>query len=356
MAKSSSGTHFGSYEDVYRRLSSEKDRRLNLLLGNGFSMSYNPKIFSYNALQSRINDEDDKDLRILFDTLKTNNFEEVMNNLDLFIKLSKKLGADAKFIDRIEHANVALQTALIQIIEDIHPEHVFKLQKSEVANCLELIKPFLDEKNGGVFSTNYDLLLYWVLMRGSEMSEDLICRDGFGRDRVDDGDQYTPVVDREYSELVWGKNSDTQNVFYLHGALHLFDNEVEIIKEEYDGEFILEKIRRRIKNKQYPIFVAAGNGEEKLKHIIHNPYLEDAYKNFRKMTGSLVTIGFGFGDSDKHIIKAIREAANQGKHSQLRSVYVGVFSEDDKKHIEDIKDEFGCKVNTFDSSKMNIWR
>ena len=61
MAKISKGTHFDSYEDVYRRLSSDKDRRLNLLLGNGFSMSYNPKIFSYNALQSRINDKDDKD-------------------------------------------------------------------------------------------------------------------------------------------------------------------------------------------------------------------------------------------------------------------------------------------------------
>ena len=33
--------------------------------------------------------------------------------------------------------------------------------------------------------------------------------------------------------------------------------------------FLLENIKERLTNKEYPIFVTAGNGDEKLKHIMH---------------------------------------------------------------------------------------
>ena len=39
------------YEDVVKHLK-QKKRTPNLLIGNGFSISYSPSIFSYNALSS----------------------------------------------------------------------------------------------------------------------------------------------------------------------------------------------------------------------------------------------------------------------------------------------------------------
>lgn len=47
------GTHFDSYSDVVKYLEKRK-REKHLLLGNGFSIAYNPKIFSYNALKKRL--------------------------------------------------------------------------------------------------------------------------------------------------------------------------------------------------------------------------------------------------------------------------------------------------------------
>ena len=281
-----------------------------------------------------------------------------MQSLNTLLKLAQEFGANQDFIDNIGRAYTSLQKKLIATIDEIHPEHVFKLTQPEILLCGDFLKMYLSESNSGkVFSTNYDLLLYWVLMRYQDLSDDMIHSDGFGKERIDDGGHYTPIDDRVYSEdLIWGENSGTQNVFYLHGALHLFDDRTQIIKAKYDGSYIMEKIHQRIENKQYPVFVTAGTGDEKLNHIMHNGYLADAYNHLKNTTGSLITVGFGFGDSDKHIIQAIKAASSQSIVDCLRSVYVGVFNETDRKHIERISGEFGCKVNTFDSSKMKIWK
>ena len=57
------------------------------------------------------------------------------------------------------------------------------------------------------------------------------------------------------------------------------------------------------------------------------------------MEGSLVTFGFNFGQYDEHIIDAINRAAKQGRKAppKLWSLYIGVYSEEDKKHIGQIE-------------------
>ena len=84
--------------------------------------------------------------------------------------------------------------------------------------------------------------------------------------------------------------------------------------EEYDTQnYLLEKIKKRVENKDYPVFVTAGNGKEKLTHIRHNQYLAFCYENLCTVEGSLITFGFNFGQYDEHIIKAINIAAKHGK-------------------------------------------
>ena len=157
------------------------------------------------------------------------------------------------------------------------------------------------------------------------------------------------------SELRWGNNKETQNVFYLHGALPIFDDGIEIVKEEYDGNLILENIKKRMDNGSYPVFVTAGNGEEKLSHILHNHYLAFCYDKLCSIDGSLITFGFNFGQYDDHIIRAVNEAASQDYEEKLWSIYIGVYSEDDIKHIESIKKQFKCKVNIFDTKTARLW-
>ena len=146
----------------------------------------------------------------------------------------------------------------------------------------------------------------------------------------------------------------------MHGALPLFDTGIDIIKEEYNGDYLLDNIKARMEKKEYPIFVTAGNANEKLTHIMHNKYLSFCFDKFSSIKGSLITFGFNFGDNDTHIIEAINIAANQGKKAQdkLWSVYIiltiilclllwlG----------PKIKTKFKCKVNLYNAKTTNVWQ
>lgn len=340
-----------TYGDVVKYLTSKK-RTLHLLLGNGFSIAYDSKIFSYNALHGFIESINNDLLSKLFDIVKTKNFELIMQQLETFEALIDALGSDMDLKVKVKDASSALKQSLIDAVKYLHPEHVFSIPQERSNACAIFLKTFHDT-DGHIFTTNYDLLLYWVLMRNQILKS----VDGFGRDR-ESPDEYLPEDEVEYSELRWGKYRDTQNIFYLHGALPLFDTGVDIVKEEYDTQhYLLENIGERIDRGEYPIFVTAGNGHEKLTHIMHNQYLSFCYESLSNIEGSLLTFGFNFGDYDEHIIEAINVAAKHGRKApnKLRSLYIGVYSDADQKHIERIIGKFKCKVHIFDAKTTYVW-
>jgi predicted house-cleaning noncanonical NTP pyrophosphatase (MazG superfamily) len=340
-----------TYDEITAYLTKKK-RQTHLLLGNGFSMAYNSKIFSYNALHRFIDELDNELLSKLFEIVNTKNFELVMQQLDNFSELIEAFGSDKTLKSKVEKASLKLKESLIDAIEELHPEHVFKIPEEKSASCATFLNKYLENK-GNIFTTNYDVLLYWVLMRNKIPN----AIDGFGRDREND-DEYVSEDEVEYSELRWGKHKERQTIHYLHGALPLFDTGIEIIKEEYDStHYIMEKIKDRLEKKEYPVFVTAGTGDQKLSHIMHNRYLTNCYENLSNIEGSLITFGFNFGEYDEHIIEAINIAAKHGKKvkDKLWSVYIGVYSEDDKKHIKRISSKFKCKVNLYDAKTAPIW-
>lgn len=145
---------------------------------------------------------------------------------------------------------------------------------------------------------------------------------------------------------------------YLHGALHLFDSGADVVKEQYDWNgYLLENVSARLDEGSYPIFVTAGNGEEKLEHIRHNRYLSHCYDRFCEVNGSLVTFGFNFGQYDEHIIEAINKAAkfSSKRPCKLWSIYIGVYSDADMEHIKSIEKQFHPKVRLFDAKTANVW-
>jgi Domain of unknown function (DUF4917) len=310
-----------SFDDVIRSIGKNANRYFHLLLGNGFSMAYDPEIFSYNALHDFIENLEDDELSKILGVIETKNFELIMQQLDNLSALVEAFDGGEELKRKIDSASEKLKTSLLDAVHALHPEHVFKVPEEEVNACSEFLNIFLG-RGGKVFSTNYDLLLYWILMRNGIIKHN----DGFGRD----AENYEPGIsqeDIEWSELFWGRNKKNQNVFYVHGALPFFDSGTEIIKEEYDhNAYLLEKISGRMENEEYPIFVTAGSGEEKLSHIMHNHYLSNCYDKLSEITGSLVTFGFNFGPYDEHIIEAINRAAKHGKREfpKLLSVYIGV--------------------------------
>jgi hypothetical protein len=294
----------------------------------------------------------DEVLKKLFSVVNTKNFELMMQQLDTFSALLDAFGTDTALKRKLKTASRKLKRSLIDAIRALHPEHVFTVPEEKSAACAKFLSRFLKTR-GHIYTSNYDLLLYWVLMRNQIPG----AVDGFGRDK-ENPDEYLPDDQVEYSELRWGKHRDEQIIFYLHGALPLFDTGVQIVKEEYDNaNYLLQNISDRIDRGEYPVFVTAGNGREKLTHIMHNRYLSFCYEQFSAITGSVVTFGFNFGQYDEHIIDAINIAAKHGHKDpeRLWSIYIGVYSDDDRKHIEHIARRFKCKVHIFDAKSVKLW-
>ncbi len=340
-----------NFEEIMTSLNKKK-RPISLLMGNGFSMAYDKEIFSYNALYTFLNSQGDDQINKLFGAIKTKNFELVMQQLDTTIALLKVFSVDVGVQETIRVASQHLKDGLLESIKELHPEHVYKIPEEKSVACAKFLSSFLCS-GGQIYTTNYDLLLYWVLM-----SQEVINPiDGFGRELLNPV-EVSEGKEQEWSDLVWGPNQADQNIHYLHGALHLFDSGLEIIKEQYDfNNYLLENISTRLEAGTYPIFVTAGNGNEKLEHIRHNRYLSHCYDQLSCINGSLVTFGFNFGPYDDHIIAAINKAAKFGsKHPpKLWSIYIGVYSESDKAYIESIQGKFHLKVHIFDAKSANVW-
>ena len=340
-----------TYQEVITYLN-KQDRKTHLLLGNGFSMAYDNTIFSYNALANFIHNINNKDLQQLFEIVNTNNFELLMQQLDNAAQIAEVFGTGKKVVAKIRQASESLKASLIDAVKELHPEHVFAIPKQQSTACAAFLNSFLSN-NGQIFTTNYDLLLYWVLMR-NELDQS---GDGFGRE-AEEIDEWIEPEDRVWSELRWGKYKDSQSIHYLHGALHLFDTGIDIVKEEYTSEhYLLENIKARMDRKEYPVFVTAGSGKDKLTHIMHNKYLAYCYEEFSKITGSLICYGFSFGNYDEHIVAAINKASkfNKERQGKLFSVYIGIYSKKDIDHITKIKKKFKCKVNLFDAKSAEVW-
>ncbi len=342
-----------TFDDVLASINkNQANRKFHLLLGNGFSMAYDSAIFSYNALHDFISKMDDRDLSTILGVIETRNFEVIMQQLDNFSALITAFGGDPKLKNKVDAASTKLKSSLLEAVKGLHPEHVFKIPEKQSEACSHFLNVFLDA-GGSIYSTNYDLLLYWVLMRNSIVNH----TDGCGRE-LENPNEFVPEDEQVWSELTWGKNRDEQNVFYLHGALPFFDNGVAVTKEEYDEySYLLEKISARMEKGEYPIFVTAGDGKQKLTHIMHNQYLTYCYDSLCEIEGSLVTFGFNFGQSDEHIIDAINRAAKHGRKApkKLWSVYIGVYSDEGRKHIEQIAGKFMCKVHLYDAKTARVW-
>lgn len=341
-----------TFDDVLASIKKNPTRQFHLLLGNGFSMAYDSEIFSYNALHDFVTKLEDKDLSTILEVLESRNFEVIMQHLDNFSALIAAFGGAPELKQRIDAASAKLKASLLDAVKALHPEHVFTVPEAQSKACSSFLKVFLDSR-GSIYSTNYDLLLYWILMRNSIVEH----VDGCGRE-PENPDEFVPSEEQAWSEPTWGKHRDKQNVFYLHGALPFFDNGIAITKEEYDTyNYLLQKISARMEKGEYPIFVAAGDGHQKLKHIMHNQYLTYCYESICNADGSLVTFGFNFGQYDEHIIAAINMAAKHGRKApaKLRSLYIGAYSDEDQRHIEQIAGKFKCKVHIYDAKTARVW-
>ena len=138
--------------------SNEYHKTKHLLLGNGFSIAWDNDIFSYKSLYESVNFQDKPRLEEVFKALNTTDFEYVLRTLNDLSKIYAIYSTDIG-INEIKEDYKYLQELLIKTITENHPPHPFKLTNDEKISCRKFLVHF-----DHVYTTNYDILLYWVLM------------------------------------------------------------------------------------------------------------------------------------------------------------------------------------------------
>jgi hypothetical protein len=131
----------------------------NILLGNGFSIAQGGAQFSYSNLLERCGLEFDSPIRNVFQTLDTVDFEEVMRALEHAAQIEAAYGHNDRS-ERFQLDSSVTREALIYAIRDVHPGIQFNIPDEQKNACREFLQHF-----ASIFTLNYDLLLYWVILK-----------------------------------------------------------------------------------------------------------------------------------------------------------------------------------------------
>lgn len=336
-----------SFDEAIKRCSGAK-RCPHLLLGNGFSRALRNDIFAYDALLNRADFSSLSPLaRQAFDVLDTTDFEVAIRALRTAATLARLYAT--------VHPDVAIQMdadadglreVLVQTIAAHHPDHPLEITDDQYAACRQFLSNF-----DHIYTFNYDLLLYWALMH-DEVGPDVPHDDGFRTS--------TDKPDAEY--VTWDiEKTDQQNIFYLHGGLHIFDAGSELLKYTWSrtGIRLIEQIRTALQAHLYPVFVSEGESDQKLERIRHNDMLSRGYRSFAKITGTLFIYGHSLAANDEHFLKLIE----RGKMSRIFvSIYGDPASTDNARIIARAEALASARpprrpleVAFYDSASARVW-
>jgi hypothetical protein len=322
-----------------------EQRKCNALLGNGFSIACRSDIFAYGALFDRADFSGAGPLaQLAFQALDTRDFEVVMRTLRDASKILHAMGGEAASLGPdFLRAVDALRNVLVGTIAGQHPGHPGDIPLPKYRACRSFLSRF-----DCVYTLNYDLLLYWAIMQDEVGPPLKISDDGFR----------TPE-DGPATYVSWEvENSDTQNVFYLHGALHLFDAGAELQKYTWinTGRRLTDQIREALESSYYPLIVAEGRSEQKKAKIMHSNYLSRGYRSLPKVGGALFIHGHSLADNDEHILRLI----SRGK---TKHIFISVFGNPDSDANRGIISRgerlgggrTGRKVEFYDAASAQVW-
>jgi hypothetical protein len=328
--------------DFQDALSETADTPRILLLGNGFSIDCYQN-FSYANLLDRADFSGSPELKKTFELLETCDFEQVIRAL---LNSSSVMNVMTSYgIDNGEKAKLMIadvekaKTILLNTIKSIHPDKQASIDEARYKSCRSFMSNFIGNSlvaRGEVFTLNYDLLLYWMLMSDRDSTRLLDYCDGFDRE----------------GWIYGGKNTQDQNVTYLHGAFHLMSRDGRLEKISYKkNKTILDQISAYLDKEIYPLIVTEGKSKNKLLAINQSEYLNHAVEKIKKIKGNLFAIGISFGEENNHVWHAI------SKNKNIRKLYVGVHESDQesvRRRVGVLFHMYPCKF--FKIETVSIWR
>lgn len=273
----------------------------SLLIGNGASRAVWDD-FKYDTLfdvacdpelENGLSLEDQR----LFEALgDTRNFEGVLGALNTAGTVCDALGLDTQLL--LERYN-SVKAALVAAVHRVHVPWR-SVSRDALLQLRAALRTF-----DRVYSTNYDLLVYWAVMAEHE-------GEGF-RDYFFSGSRF----DVTNTEVWQGRTK----VHYLHGALHLYyETQGGTFKAQGSGFINLLDLFGRLPD-GVPLCITEGTAAQKLAAIARSDYLSFALQQFVDDRGSLVIFGQGLGETDEHLVEIL-------KRHRERHIAVGVYPGD----------------------------
>lgn len=292
-----------SYGDALAWVSEVTPR--HALLGNGFSMALDPERFSYGALATKAVDEGllPELAVVLMRAIGSADFEATMKALQSTVLVLRALNASElrDTIDVLNQTEGAVKDALAHSIAGLHPDRPYDIDASQYRSVRRFLRSFRR-----IYSVNYDLLLYWALMQEVE-------------------DQPTPHPSRAHDDgfrdpgratetVIWDVYDPfSQTVYYLHGALHLFEGEGGLHKITWirTDEALIDQVRAQLAENRFPLYVAESESLQKLTRINQSGYLARGLRSLASIHGGLVVYGHSLAPNDDHIFEAVARSKVQ---------------------------------------------
>lgn len=242
---------------------------------------------------------------VVFDELDVGNFEMVLEAIHHARVIVEALGGPTEAIDK-EYKQV--KDALF---EAVHAAHIGWSQCGD--ERFDTIADVI-QNHDAVYTTNYDLCMYWARVDAVRRSARRDVIDFFWYGKFDPNE--IEIRDRIA-------------MYYLHGAIHLWHDDrgdsgkwtnakggnLLSLAEKYTPETSLR-----------PLFVSEGSSKAKLQTIRRSPYLSFCLDSLRKDRGNTVVFGQSFCDQDKHIVTALTEGRS-------RDIAISIYPRDDPQWI-----------------------
>jgi uncharacterized protein DUF4917 len=264
-----------SFEDAMKQAGENP----SLMIANGFSVRY----FTYANLLEKAGLDPGGPLLTLFKSLSTVDFEVVIRALEDAALVERAYNKEKRAALLLSEAD-KLRNALVHAVRVTHPAH-----KEDIADQIPACVKFL-ARFETIFTLNYDLLLYWVILENTKQF-----KDGFGLAEDRDGFRW-PF-----------KTNAHCNVYNLHGGLHLFKTANDEVEKRIDqGDGVIDAIASTITaSKRLPLYVAEGTSVQKLARIYSVPYLRHCYQRLEDSENAFFVYGHSASPNDAHIYDAL---------------------------------------------------
>lgn len=162
--------------------------------------------------------------------------------------------------------------------------------------------------------------------------------------KVDDGSIQETLFSDEY---IFDNESTTKNLFFLHGAFHIYkDGELEKKITKSADKALYDRLESILNNEEQEI-ICIFQSDNKLDAINKSDYLKSNLQKLQELSGNMVIIGSSLSTNDRHIFDRINS-------SNIETLFISTIPEKKDEIFKSALTYFPEKsINLFDATSIS---